>query len=397
MPPPFSLPSSPPPPLPPSPLAYSVSTVGFTDPNGLTIDGTYTLQPDNVNGKSYWSRQGDPATPMYLRWANEWPEWVFSPCAPAVDASSNELFDVYCNSYEIALPADMIADSAISIPGGYDYIAFAHPPARSFINEWRIWEPETFLANLTITDLSPPSPPPPSPPSPSPSPSPTQSPASVSSPSPPSLAPGASHQYSLTSELTVAGDPSDFTDSEQAALKSRLASELGVSEANIQITVAAGSTLISIALAFATHDQANNAVSWLSSDVNTLSARLGVTVLSAVTGSITPQATEAPPPPPTLLHRPLLHRPPSSVPSPSPPPAADAEASGAASGSSGIGIGIGVGIGVPLLLGLCYVGYRYRSRSSSGAKQPLKTAEYMEGEPLDSPGRRPRLSQTGHI
>ena len=80
----------------------------------------------------------------------------------------------------------------------------------------------------------PPSPPPPSPPS-SPFPSPRQSPPLPSPPPspPPPGAPGAS--YFLTANITIAGDPSDFTDAVDLEFRTKLANLLGVNLGDIRL------------------------------------------------------------------------------------------------------------------------------------------------------------------
>jgi len=80
----------------------------------------------------------------------------------------------------------------------------------------------------------PPSPPPPSPPS-SPFPSPRQSPPLPSPPPspPPPGAPGAG--YFLTANITIAGDPSDFTDAVDLEFRTKLANLLGVNLGDIRL------------------------------------------------------------------------------------------------------------------------------------------------------------------
>jgi len=280
-----SSPSPPSPPPPPSPLVYFVSS-SFVNPNNISVDGEYHLQPGTVNGKSYWSRTaGNPPEPMYLRWGSIFPDWV--------------LDDDLIDDGEVAwLPTDWLDNL-----DEYDFLASAAPPARTYIDEWRYGTlagiNNDLVRNLTITDLSPSPPPSPlSPPPPKPSPPPPPLPSAPSPPLPPpsptsppltpslmTVPPGFSaveiHQTVIV--LVASGVVSDYDADTRLNVKRRFAAEAGVSEADVSLTIEAASVRITVeilATDAATAAAMSTALSLRLSDATAASDLIGVAIIS---------------------------------------------------------------------------------------------------------------------
>ena len=72
---------------------FSVSTAGWNCPNGLEIDGLYSLTED-VNGKSAWKNSNG----MYLRWASMWDQWIFDDDEQDITTVARKPADVTSDS-----------------------------------------------------------------------------------------------------------------------------------------------------------------------------------------------------------------------------------------------------------------------------------------------------------
>ena len=165
----------------------------------------------------------------------------------------------------------------------------------------------------------PPSPPPPLPPPPSPSPLPT--------PSPPS-------EHSISFELTVSGALNDFTLSIVDEITAVLAAAANVEPTSVDVTIAAGSVVLSVVIRAPTATAATAAGEAIAPRI--VSPAAATTLLAGVSSlpitveaatpvaDPTPSSSPPPPSPPPPL-QPLPPRTPPGVtasPSPSPPPSA---------------------------------------------------------------------------
>ena len=95
--------------------------------------------------------------------------------------------------------------------------------------------------------------------------------ASFAPPQPPPLQAGAV----ITGQVAVAGDATDF---DEAAIRTSLASLLGISEDNLVLTITAGSIVIDFAAIMPDAAGAEQALSALDQDTGALSTMLGVQV-----------------------------------------------------------------------------------------------------------------------
>ena len=138
------------------------------------------------------------------------------------------------------------------------------------------------------------------------------------------MLPGASYVAALTATFTVAGDVSSF---DQNAFKNRLATQMGVFPSAITLVVYTASVGIQATIVYPSQAAANDGATKF---VNTasLSAALGVTVLTVANVASTVIAV-APPPP-------LFND--------------GSQALSAAGVSSSVVIGVAVGVGVPLFV-----------------------------------------------